>query len=378
MNTLNKTLMAALLTCLIALPALAGPSDGTGTNINLDKNMLTDEVKFKAEFGEKKPVLIDVENYRTKSGMVPYQEIKAKLDRLAYLYPGSEEGIKKVLEKTWLVRDKDLGARTNGEKKVIAQTDDMVYVDMKWLKSASNEQIKEAFLHEAVRGVAKDMVATYFRYDQHKEGIEDRITETISPAIFRDLPQNLLKKQVDDMMANLTYRWDLHRPTDPISELHIAGREEIYAALNKSGARKYFQDMCLNLSSDPEKAKLYLEKNYGSDEPGWINTKLTNTLAPLAKFSDWGEDHSGVNTVTLGGIDGNGRLLENLYMMSGKSAGITIIVNHCLANRTQNAKFLKEYDLDQGKMRPDMVKIHKATSLPDDEEEKSAGQRAAE
>jgi hypothetical protein len=113
MNTLLKI---SLLTLTLSVSAFAGPSDGSGTNLKLEKNVLTDEVKFKGEFGEKKPVLIDPENYRTKSGVVPFNEIKSKLARLAYLYPGSEEGIQKVLEKTWLVRDKDLGQRSTARE----------------------------------------------------------------------------------------------------------------------------------------------------------------------------------------------------------------------------------------------------------------------
>jgi hypothetical protein len=75
----------------------------------------------------------------------------------------------------------------------------------------------------------------------------------------------------------------------------------------------------------------------------------------------------------------NEALLENIYAMSGNSRSISLFVLNCQKHRETTAKFLAEFDRDQGKMRPDMVKTQKATSLPDEaDEEKASGQRAAD
>ncbi|MGZ3713605.1 MAG: hypothetical protein ACXVBE_17700, partial [Bdellovibrionota bacterium] len=118
---MKALLKISLITLALASPAFAGPSDGSGTNINLEKNDLTDNVKFHADFGDTQKQISSRKFKLAKDKNSIYDDVKPLIDRAESLYPGMGVMMEKAFDKTWLLVNTDYAGRNANEKKVISQ-----------------------------------------------------------------------------------------------------------------------------------------------------------------------------------------------------------------------------------------------------------------
>jgi len=143
----------------------SGPSDGGGTNIKIFEDELTDLAKFRERYGNKQ-YLIDARRFRLKGQTVPiYSQIKPLLDRMIYFYPNMEFALTTAFQKPWIVVNAEFTPRNANEKKVVAQTEEAVFVSLPWLRTANVETLKLVWVHEAFRNLA-------LRFNHHLKSSE--------------------------------------------------------------------------------------------------------------------------------------------------------------------------------------------------------------
>jgi hypothetical protein len=197
-----------LLAFLLSQPSFAelGPGDGGG-GTNLFEDELVDFVKFKEQYGD---VIhpMNPEKFKAKGEKVPVLvEVRPALERLAYFYPGASVQIDATFKKPWVIVNKEFVSRRTGERMVVSQTTDAIFLNMAWLKKANQEKLRQVFVHEAVRNWATSIVGdtgmrSCGQYDSSvKKAREtlsrkyaDKFTEALTPLVYKKLQFELIDR----------------------------------------------------------------------------------------------------------------------------------------------------------------------------------------
>lgn len=282
----------------------AGPSDGGGTNLIEDN--LVDLVKFRETYGGKQ-YSVDPKKFRLgKDQPAIYEQIKPLLDRVDHLYPGSGKHLIGAFEKPWIFVEKNgFTPRAPGEEKVISQTKEAVFVSAPWVKKAKRDGridlIKEAFVHEAVRNLAHHLVRKLFQYqpyadlhersDGYKQLMkmgEDKITEALTPPIYRSFPHSLLESTMRTALKEFVADNEKANQVTDGRSVDLVTRNDFYQQLKKLGMKpkETYQALC---SGNEEKRKVNSEESQAMNETrAKRRPELTENLGVAKRFHGFG------------------------------------------------------------------------------------------
>ncbi|MGZ3695704.1 MAG: hypothetical protein ACXWQO_16470, partial [Bdellovibrionota bacterium] len=308
-----------------------GTKDGGGTNVVIQENELADFAKFRAEFGNKQ-FLINPKKFKLARESSPiYDRIKPMLDRMDSLYPGMGTVMAKAFEKPWLVVDADFAGRNKAEKKVISQTSTGVFVSLAWLRTASPEQVQKAFLHEAVRNYANELLRPYVKGQKAEErlALEDAVTEELTPVIFNELPASVVAESM-----KISGRIVAKKMFWVQSEIGFPTRAEIYSLLSTTGADKIIRKICSpeNYSEDGLKMYRALSALLGSD----LQTERTRKKL-FGYVNDLDQENSRISDPSAESVV---RLMYSIYAYQGQ--GSRAAVELCKDRRYD--RFLSEHE----------------------------------
>lgn len=243
-NALFKTIFVLVCASSVVAFARIGPSDGGGTVVG-DQGALKDFARFRQLYGDK-PFPIDPKRFRLNDKSPPiYDEIRPALDRISYFFPATRVRIDDVFIKPWMVLAVHFPNDPGGQKKVISQKNEAVYVSYDWLKSTSPDRIKEAFLHEAVRNWVNGLLmqTTLLKSADAKtfREYETMFTEALTPPIYQRFPFPLINQTLNELFDRLKNGLSLHSQD---FRYYVPNRYEIYKALTASQPRQIYSAIC--------------------------------------------------------------------------------------------------------------------------------------
>jgi hypothetical protein len=399
LNMKTSILFVLILMSAAASAAWNGPGAGGGTNVYPGKgpDSSRDVLVDFAPTNDEIPI-----NPRTYQGILG--RLQPKIERLNYFFPGIKEELEVVFRKQWKLTTQKFLPDEPGQRKPIKQDDDFVKITYDWIKTATDLQKEQAWLHEMVRGYVQDkteraiLLRSYLRNDPAFLKAINKIVYTITPLFFNE--ESVTRTQQEWTRAFREYYERPYLKMDLADgyEVFAGTRDMMYHTIDLGKLAERYRDFCdPSVLNNPDQVQQLIAEfprirdNYYDPEHLRLYPVRKQLLESINGISSqWqmryiGVDYANIyfsaemNAVSLFSLRTTAAMEGLANIGSYEFQPLSSTDNHmtvearaqalkkaCEADGPEAAKAFAEYKHDGGKMK-DKPKTHEANEAEVDE-----------